>query len=148
MNRRKVRGKDKFLVWWKGFTAEGDTWESRKNLQNAEDLLKEFEEEYNRDRREVRWQEKVEDNKDYWRGGFPGRYATRRLFGWSDGEYNRQYWQRLEKNWKQWKQVKPERGVKGRLTVVCEVVEEEGGRIKEWNEEDEIGNIGDPMGEL
>jgi len=28
LNKRKVRGKDKFLVWWKGFTAEGDTWES------------------------------------------------------------------------------------------------------------------------
>jgi len=28
LNKRKIRGKDKFLVWWKGFTAEGDTWES------------------------------------------------------------------------------------------------------------------------
>ena len=100
LNRRKIRGKDKFLVWWKGFTAEGDTWESRENLQNAGDLLKEFEEEYNRDRREVRRQEKVEDDKDYWREGFPGRYTTRRLFGWLDGEYDRQYWQRLERNWK------------------------------------------------
>ena len=26
LNRRKIRGKDKFLVQWKGFTAEGDTW--------------------------------------------------------------------------------------------------------------------------
>jgi len=25
LNKRKVRGKDKFLVQWKGFTAEGDT---------------------------------------------------------------------------------------------------------------------------
>jgi len=87
LNRRKIRGKDKFLVWWKGFTVEGDTWESRENLQNAGDLLKEFEEEYGRDNREVRRQEGVEEDKDYWRGGFPGRYATRRLFGWSDGEY-------------------------------------------------------------
>ena len=54
LNKRKVRGKDKFLVWWKGFTVEGDTWESRKNLQNAGDLLREFKKEYNRDRREVR----------------------------------------------------------------------------------------------
>ena len=28
LNKRKVRGKDKFLVRWKGFMAEGDTWES------------------------------------------------------------------------------------------------------------------------
>ena len=46
LNKRRVRGKDKFLVRWKGFTAEGDTWESRKNLQNAGDLLREFKEEY------------------------------------------------------------------------------------------------------
>jgi len=25
LNKRKVWGRDKFLVWWKGFTAEGDT---------------------------------------------------------------------------------------------------------------------------
>ena len=28
LNKRKIKGKDKFLVWWKGFTVEGDTWES------------------------------------------------------------------------------------------------------------------------
>ena len=100
LNRRKIRGKDKFLVRWKGFTAEGDTWESRENLKNTGDALKEFEKEYRRDNKEIRQQEKVEDSKDYYRGEFPGRYAARRLFGWSDGEYDRQYWQRLERNWK------------------------------------------------
>jgi len=25
LNKRKIRGKDKFLVRWKGFMAEGDT---------------------------------------------------------------------------------------------------------------------------
>ena len=44
--------------------------------------------------------------------------------------------------------MKPTGGVKGRLTAVHEVVEEEGGKIKEWNEEDEIGNVGGPAGEL
>ena len=145
LNKRKIRGKDKFLVRWKGFTAEGDTWESRENLQNTGDLLKEFEEEYSR---EVRRQEKEEDDKDYWRGEFPGQYAARKLFGWSEGEYDRQYWQRLERNWKRWKNVKPTGGVKRRLTVVREVVEEEGEKIEEWNEEDEMGNVGDPAGEL
>ena len=37
---------------------------------------------------------------------------------------------------------------KGRLTAVCEVVEEEGGKIEERNEEDEMGNVTDPIGEL
>ena len=90
----------------------------------------------------------MEEDKDYWRGGFPGQYAARRLFGWSDGKYDCQYWQRLERNWRWWKNVKPAGGVKGRLTAVHEVVEEEGGKIKEWNEEDEMGDMVNLTGEL
>jgi len=77
LNKRKVRGKDKFLVQWKEFMAEEDTWESRENLQNAGDLLREFEKDYSRNNREVRQQEQVDNSKDYYRGGFPGQYATR-----------------------------------------------------------------------
>ena len=79
----------------------------------------------------MRQQEEIEKNKDYWRGGFPGQYAARRLFRWSDGEYNRQYWQRLERNWKWWKNVKPVGRVKRKLTMVHKVVEEEGVKIEE-----------------
>jgi len=39
-------------------------------------------------------------------------------------------------------------GVKGRLTAVCEVVEEEGGKIKEWNKEDEMRQMGDVSNKL
>jgi len=28
---------------------------------------------------------------------------AKRLFGWSDKKYNKEYWGRLERNWKQWK---------------------------------------------
>jgi len=48
-----------------------------------------------------------------------------------DGKYDHQYWQRLERNWRWWKNVKPVGGVKGRLIVVHEVVEEERGKIEE-----------------
>lgn len=72
--------------------AEGNTQGSRENLENIEDLVKEFKEEYGRNNREVKQQEKMEDNKDYWREGFPGQYAARRLFGWSDGKYDKRYW--------------------------------------------------------
>jgi len=44
--------------------------------------------------------------------------------------------------------VEPVGRVKRRLTVVHEVVEEEGGKIEEWNEEDEMGQMGDALGEL
>jgi len=52
MNKRRVRGKDKYLVQWKGCTAEEDTWESRENLRNASDLVEEFEKEYGREEEE------------------------------------------------------------------------------------------------
>jgi len=44
--------------------------------------------------------------------------------------------------------VKLAGGEKGRLTAVCEVVKEKGEKIEEWNKEDEMGNVGDPIGEL
>jgi len=54
----------------------------------------------------------------------------------------------LERNWKRWKNVKPAEREKGRLTAVRKVGEEEEGRIEEWNKEDKMGNVGDPIGEL
>ena len=46
LNKRKIRGKDKYLVCWKRFTAESDTWEGRENLKNTKEVIKEFEKEY------------------------------------------------------------------------------------------------------
>jgi len=46
LNKRNVRGKDKYLVQWKEFIAESDTWESRENLENAKEAIEEFEKEY------------------------------------------------------------------------------------------------------
>jgi len=48
-----VRGKDKYLVRWKGFTAESDTWEGRENLKNAQEAIEEFEKEYWQDIEDV-----------------------------------------------------------------------------------------------
>ena len=52
MNKRRVRGRDKYLVRWKGCMAEEDTWESRENLKNAGELVEEFEKEYGREEEE------------------------------------------------------------------------------------------------
>jgi len=54
LNKRKIRGKDKFLVRWKGYTVEADTWEDRGNLKNAGKLVEEFEREYGEENEEVR----------------------------------------------------------------------------------------------
>ena len=44
--------------------------------------------------------------------------------------------------------MKPEGGMKGRLTMVHEVGEEQEGKIKEWVKEDEIGQMGDASNKL
>ena len=53
LNKRKIRGKDKYLVCWKRFMVESDTWEGRENLKNAKEVIKEFEKEYQRDIEDV-----------------------------------------------------------------------------------------------
>ena len=54
LNKRTVRGKEKFLVRWKGYTAEEDTWENRENLKNAKELVEEFEKIYGEETEELR----------------------------------------------------------------------------------------------
>ena len=48
MNKRWVWGKEKYLVQWKGCTAEEDTWENKENLKNTSELVEEFEKKYER----------------------------------------------------------------------------------------------------
>ena len=46
LNKQQIREKDKYLVWWKGFTADSDTWEGIENLENTKEVVEEFEREY------------------------------------------------------------------------------------------------------
>ena len=39
---------------WKGYIAEEDTWENKKNLENAKELVAEFEREYGEEAEELR----------------------------------------------------------------------------------------------
>ena len=45
LDRQERRGKPKYLVRWKGYIAEEDTWEGLENLKNTIDLVEEFEKE-------------------------------------------------------------------------------------------------------
>ena len=96
MNKQWIRGKDKYLVQWKGFTAESNTWEKRKNLENAKKTIEEFEREYWQDIEEVNWQER--EKGIFERGELPERFTAKKLFGWSDKKYDEEYWGRLERN--------------------------------------------------
>ena len=54
LNKKKFREKDWYLVQQKGYMAEEDTWEPRENLGNTEDLVREFEEEYEKEIRQLK----------------------------------------------------------------------------------------------
>ena len=43
MDRQERRGKMRYLVKWKGYTVEENTWEGLKNLKNAREKIEEFE---------------------------------------------------------------------------------------------------------
>jgi len=74
-----VREKDKYLVRWKGFTVESDTWEGRENLKNAKEAIEEFEREYRQDIEDIAKQER--EKGTFRRGELPGRFMAIKLFG-------------------------------------------------------------------
>jgi len=43
LNKRKIRGVEKYLVQWKGFTVESNMWEKEEDLRNAKELVNNFE---------------------------------------------------------------------------------------------------------
>ena len=102
LNKWQIRGKDKYLVRWKGFIVESNTWEEKENLENAKEVVEEFEKEYWRDMEEVNQQKKEEGA--FRRGELPRRFTARKLFRWSDKRYDQEYWRRLERNWKKSKE--------------------------------------------
>ena len=102
LNKKKIRGVEKYLVWWKEFTAEGDTWERIENLKNAEEAIKEFEGKMSV---EVRRQEKIDmaEERDFRRGELPEKFMAKILYRWDDQKFEEEYLNKLEKNWKKWK---------------------------------------------
>ena len=111
LNKRKMQGVDRYLVHWKGFTAENDTWEKKENLGNAKELVEEFKGRLNA---EVRRQENIEAEREikknprvekYRRSKLLGKYTAKLLYGWDDGKFEEEYLRKLEKNWYRWKSV-------------------------------------------
>ena len=83
---------------------ENDTWEKRKDLENAKELVDKLEGRLNA---EVRCQEKVEVEGEikrnlgvekYRRSELPEKYTTKLLYGWDDGKFEEEYLRKLEKN--------------------------------------------------
>jgi len=74
-----VWGKEKFLVQWKGYTAEEDMWESRENLENVKELVEEFEREYGEEAEELRRQKLEEEEKEFSRE-LPREFTAKLLY--------------------------------------------------------------------
>jgi len=83
------------------------------------------------------------------RGELPGRFTARKLFGWSDKRYDQEYWERLKRNWRQWK---GRWSGKRKMKTIAEEkeIKEENSGVREWTEEDDnkIGNMIDLYYEL
>ena len=98
LNKRMVRGKEKFLVRWKGYMAGENTWENRKNLENAKELVEEFEREHGEEVEELRWQEQEEKEKKFsWE--LPREFIAKLLYGWGKRRYEREREKRWDENW-------------------------------------------------
>ena len=98
LNKRKIRGVDKYLVRWKEFTAEHDIWKRKEDLGNAREALEEFEGRMNA---EVRRQGKLDmtEEKDFRRGELPGKFMAKMLYRWNNGKFEKEYLRKLERNW-------------------------------------------------
>ena len=99
-----MREVEKYLVQWKEFMVEGDTWERKESLKNAGEALEEFEGRMNV---EIRRQEKIDmvEEKDFRRGKLPGKFMAKMLYEWDDGKFKEEYLKKLERNWRKWKIV-------------------------------------------
>jgi len=99
LNKKKIRGVEKYLVQWKEFTAEEDTWERKENLKNAGKVLEEFK---GRMSAEVRRQEKIDmvEERNFKRGELLEKFTARMLYGWDDGKFEEEYLKKLERNWR------------------------------------------------
>jgi len=97
LNKRVVWGKEKFLVRWKGYTAEEDTWESRENLENVKELVEEFEREYGKEAEELRRQELEEEEKEFSRE-LPREFTAKLLYSWGRKRYEREREKRWDEN--------------------------------------------------
>jgi len=89
LNKRTIRGKKKFLVRWKGYMVEEDTWENRENLENAKGLVEEFKREYREEVKELRRQEQEEEEKEFSQE-LPREFIAKLLYSWGKRKYERE----------------------------------------------------------
>ena len=76
---------------------EEDTWENRENLENAKELVKEFERIYGEEVEDLRQQKQEEEEKEFsWE--LPREFTAKLLYGWGKRRYKREREKRWDKN--------------------------------------------------
>jgi len=97
---------------------------------------------------DVAWQEHEE--RTFRQRELPERFTAKKLYGWSDKQYDQEYWGRMEKNWRQWKSKKPMKRETMKTILEEKEIKEEKSGVREWTEEDddEMGNMADLYYEL
>jgi len=134
LDRQEKRGKTKYLVKWKEYTVEGNTWEGLENLKNAGRKIEEFEKgRFEEEIRRIKMKKGKETKlnlevEELRRGKLPGRYTAKLLYGWDDKKFDEEYLKKLEKNWNRWKNNRKKGKKKYRKKLEESL---------EWNEKDE-----------
>jgi len=103
------------------------------------ELVEEFKKNYSREEEEeVRWQEAEGDRKMFSRE-LLGRYTAKLLYKWGNKKYDREYWKRMEENWKWWKKNLFSRYSRNPFLKRIEEERDEykGGKVEEWNKEED-----------
>ena len=87
---------------------ESNIWKRKEDLEHAKELVNEFEGRMNA---EVRRQEKIDmaEERDFRRRELSEKFMARILYGWDNGKFEEEYLKKLERNWRRWKVVSPEK---------------------------------------
>jgi len=91
-------------------------------------VIEEFKKEYRWDMEDVAQQEREEGT--FRREELLGRFMAKKLYRWSDKQYDQEYWGRMERNGRRWKGKKPVRR-ETMKTILEEEIEEEKSGVRE-----------------
>ena len=109
---RDVREKPNYLVRWKRYTVEEYMWERLEKLENAMNLVEEFEKKIREEeikrvyiKKEKRKKRELNPEAEVFkRSELPRKYKAKILFRWVSREFEDEYLKKLERSWVRWKE--------------------------------------------